>query len=249
MSPITLVGIDCATDPKRVGLALAKLTAKKPRVLETALGSGPRSVAMRIAEWISGADRVLLALDAPLGWPAALGKCLAGHRAGQPILDDPNEVFRRGTDRFIRWTLGKQPLDVGATRIARTAHAALGLLKELRLLTGEPIPLAWSPAFEEKIAAIEVYPASTLIVQGLPATGYKPPKQRDRRLEILDGLRGLVTLPKDVSLLADNADALDAAICVLAAADFLSGRAMEPADTEKAAIEGWIWVRRPHNPG
>ena len=45
--------------------------------------------------------------------------------------------------------------------------------------------------------------------------------------------------------MVDNADALDAGLCVLAAVDFLLGRAMKPQDEEMAEKEGWIWVRRP----
>ena len=42
----------------------------------------------------------------------------------------------------VRDRIGKQSLDVGADRIARTAHAALQLLHELRGRLGKPIPLA-----------------------------------------------------------------------------------------------------------
>jgi len=42
-----------------------------------------------------------------------------------------------------------------------------------------------------------------------------------------------------------NADVLDAAVCVLAAGDFLLGRAMAPENRSQAEREGWIWVRAP----
>ncbi len=86
-----------------------------------------------------------LALDAPLGWPAVLGETLGPHIAGESLDGTPNELFRRQTDHFIKAVIGRQPLDVGADRIARTAHAALGLLEQLRQLTGQPVPLAWTP--------------------------------------------------------------------------------------------------------
>lgn len=34
-------------------------------------------------QWIEGSHRVLLALDAPLGWPAEMGRELARHLSGR----------------------------------------------------------------------------------------------------------------------------------------------------------------------
>jgi len=42
-----------------------------------------------------------------------------------------------------------------------------------------------------------------------------------------------------------SADALDAAVCLLAARDFLMGEAMAPENESLARLEGWIWARRP----
>jgi hypothetical protein len=43
-------------------------------------------------------------------------------------------------------------------------------------------------------------------------------------------------------LLPASADAIDALVCVLAAADFMRGRASPPEDRERARQEGWIWT-------
>lgn len=56
---------------------------------------------------------------------------LPTHEAGKPIRVPKDQFFRRGTDRFIHQTLGQRPLDVGADRIGRTAHAALTLIQDL----------------------------------------------------------------------------------------------------------------------
>jgi hypothetical protein len=80
---------------------------------------------------------------------------LANHRAGAELGVKAHDLFRRATDRFIRQHFGKQSLDVGADRIARTAHSALVLLGILRRRLGEPIPLAWDPNIRE-VSAIEV---------------------------------------------------------------------------------------------
>jgi hypothetical protein len=95
-------------------------------------------------EWLDQRDNVLIALDAPLGWPRALGACLQSHMAGAPLDSEANALFRRATDDEIKVRLSKRPLDVGADRIARTAVAALELLGALRRETGRPVPLAWA---------------------------------------------------------------------------------------------------------
>jgi hypothetical protein len=45
-----------------------------------------------------------------------------------------------------------------------------------------------------------------------------------------------------LSALTKSKDAVDAAVCALAAADFLLGRAIAPIDHETALLEGWIWA-------
>ena len=153
-------------------------------------------------------------------------------------------MFRRQTDRTVHAALGKLPLDVGADRIARTAVAALRLLDELRSRTGHEIPLAWKSELVEP-AAIEVYPAGTLVALGLRSSGYKEPGQTERRREILEILSKRIEGPLERGLLLQNADVLDATLCVVAALDFLSGAVIPPEEPEVARREGWIWVRRP----
>ena len=52
-----------------------------------------------------------------------------------------------------------------------------------------------------------------------------------------------MTIPAHLAAaLSDNADVLDAAVCVLAAEDFVAGRATPPTDRSAAEREGWIWT-------
>lgn len=44
----------------------------------------------------------------------------------------------------------------------------------------------------------------------------------------------------------ENADGLDAVVCVLAAADFVRGDASQPPNIDVARREGWIWCRDPN---
>ena len=236
-----LVGIDVATVPAKVGLARATYVDGRVQ-LEEAMLCTRSSPAETLAAWLPGAtDPVLLAIDAPLGWPAPLAKSLASHKAGEWIRTPPHEMFRRATDRSIQKKLSKTPLDVGADRIARTAHAALTMLGELRDRLGAPIPLAWSPEIAG-IAAIEVYPAATLVAHGMPSSGYKAPSQGAVREKILAALQEWVVVDTDAEILRNHADALDAAVCLLAAKDFLENRAMAPTDLAIARREGWIWA-------
>jgi predicted RNase H-like nuclease len=209
--------------------------------VKTASNESPASI---IQGWIRNSQQVLLALDAPLGWPETLSKALSMHKAGQEIKADPNSLFRRETDRFLAEAIGKQPLDVGADRIARTAHSALKLLHELRNLTGCKIPLAWSPKLGERIESIEVYPAGTLTALELPNKGYKKATDEIVRSEIIHGLRDRIEIsPNQGEALKKNADLLDAVICIQAALDFLNWRILPPRDLELSQKEGWIWVR------
>lgn len=233
-----IVGIDCATSPRKTGLALAAWDAGTLRLLELTRGSRQRSPVAIVAEWVKTHAPVLLALDAPLGWPAALGAALAGHRAGERLEPAANLLFRRRTDDWVRSRFGKRPLEVGADLIARTAHAALALLEGLRERLGEPVPLLWAPDSLARLGAIEVYPAATRRACG-PAD-LTDPEQLARW-----------TGSTPSRLAAVSADERDAVICTIAGADFLAGRAEPPPteDRETAEKEGWIWVRRPSESG
>ena len=239
-----IVGIDVATLAAKVGIAMAEMDSHDKATLVNVQQCGKDfKPAQTIADWLNGVEgRILLAMDAPLGWPESMRTAFSDHSAGRPLSIPPNELFRRKTDRYIQDEIGKTPLDVGADRIARTAHAALKLLGEIRKLMGGVIPMAWSPDFNE-VAAIEVYPAATLMVWGIRSSGYKSKNQNGERLEILKALSHWVEVGRHAPELVKNPDVLDAVVCVVAGMDFISGRAMHPPDKKLAEREGWIWVR------
>ncbi|TQE98737.1 MAG: DUF429 domain-containing protein [Spiribacter salinus] len=83
---VRIVGIDCATDPKRVGYAFARYHGGRTVVETVDIGSATVAPVDAIASWLrEDAGPALLALDAPLGWPAPLGQALPMHQAGQPL--------------------------------------------------------------------------------------------------------------------------------------------------------------------
>lgn len=237
-----IIGIDCATDPRKIGLALGSWADGITTITEAETEKSHDLITAQLSNWVAQAPRTLIALDAPLGWPVDLAKALADHQAGNTLNVPANNLFRRATDRFIADKVGKTPLDVGADRIARTAHAALALLNRLRQATQLPIPLAWDEDFDESVGAIEVYPAATLRAWGMPSAGYKRSDQRSEREAILQGLQAQMDTRAGQDAMLGNSDMLDAAVCVLAGRDFLEGRAFKPSDHVTARTEGWIWV-------
>ena len=246
--PLRVIGIDCAAQPKNVGIALGRRSRGVTRV-ETVRQDkriGWEGLVRQTAALIENeaSSPTLIALDAPLGWPRALAEVLPAHLAGRAPRFTANEMFRRRTDDVVKEKLNKQPLDVGADKIARATHAALRFLDLLREATGLAVPLAWSPGHPNGVSAIEVYPAATLIAYGLPNRGYK--KSENERQKLVDGLADIVELDEAAhnEMVACH-DLLDAAVCVIAGVDFAEGSVVEPTseELEQAKREGWIWFR------
>ncbi|MEM1034127.1 MAG: DUF429 domain-containing protein [Myxococcota bacterium] len=249
-----VIGVDCAVHHRNVGLARVVMGgATRPLVEEVVAGDAPSwdAIDARILRWVTGPT--LIALDAPLGWPAPLGEGLVSHRAGASLSDSAHAMFRRQTDDVVADRVGKRPLDVGADRIARTAHAALDLLARLRAKMGRAMPLAWSPGpVDEGVHIIEVYPAATLAARGLPSRGYKgsKPSSVAVRREIMRGLGDDIhAAPATVAVAVARDHGLDAVVCALAALDFMTASVIRPRDPVRAAREGWIWVRDPSRTG
>jgi hypothetical protein len=240
---IAVIGVDAAVDAKNVGLARGLVTEGRLRLLETGgLARTTDALVEQIAAWFM--PPTLLAIDAPLGWPRTLGQRLPDHRAGQPLVAAAHALFRRFTDCEVARRYRVTPLDVGADRIARTALAALDLLSAVRRRLGREVPLLWSPRGPE-LGAIEVYPAATLVARGLSRLGYK--KEPALRRTLIDALAPELVIAADGPVAARmqaREHDLDAALCVLAGADFLGGRAPAPPTEhrELAEAEGWIWV-------
>ena len=241
---VRILGIDCATvlDEDRPGPREPGPTSVV--LSEVRLCTAEQKAADLVVRWLCAtpARRSLLAIDAPLGWPKDLSSVLVDHRAGAPLSVEPNLMFRRATDRFVYEVLRKTPLDIGADRIARTAHSALGLLADIGDRRGPGTHLAWDPSWSG-IAAIEVYPAATLLARRMKSSGYKKPGDVAERAKLVQDLRSHLTMPESYKAMIESADALDAAVCVLAGADFIQGHAYPPNDRGLAEREGWIWFR------
>jgi len=248
---ILLVGIDCATLAENTGFAVGSLDPADPsrvRIHDARCCARGEELAP-LALAAIGERPALIGLDAPLGWPAPLGETLSWHQAGapfgSPLLSD-DRMFSRATDLDIRTRFGKRPLEVGADRIARTARAALRVLGELEQRRNKAVALGWKPGPPEGVQALEVYPAATLAAYRVASKGYR--QLPAARKKVLRALASQLILPKDLDrTLAANPHALDAVLCVLAAADYLRGLAAPPTieQTMLSRREGWIWVKAP----
>jgi len=243
-----IIGVDCATAPEKTGLALARPMAQGWQLVEACNGTALAPVD-RLADWLATSQRPLICLDAPLGWPRPLGQALQAHRAGEAIAPSADALFHRRCDRFIQQQTGCRPMEVGANFIARTARAALSLIDELRQATGHRLPMLWHPGAGDEGGLIEVYPAATLRMHGLPWKRYKPAGQLALRDEIIHGWSpSLIPPPRGGEArqaMRAQADVLDAAHCCLAGLDFIQGQAMPPPRLDdELAVEGWIWTRR-----
>lgn len=242
MECVRLIGVDCAAQRNHVGLAYLELGSNGLKVLDVDRASASVDPLERVVHWIKTSDRGVLGLDAPLGWPAALGQVLKHHEAGMRLGPDSDTLFRRATDRDIYLRLRKTPLDVGASFLARTANAALELLGEARVWTGCGIPMGWEPGPPSEWVAIEVYPAATIRGRSLPVVPYKKTSDREGRRELVSALEGTIDLSGFEDTLIGSADALDAVLCGYAAATFVNQDVCSPMDMDVARKEGWIWA-------
>lgn len=254
-----MIGIDWSTEADKVGLARGLYANGHMEVRAVRKGSSSDPPASTIGDWChSHRGATVLAIDAPLGWPDQMGEVLSKHVAGASLDVERDTMFRRRTDQRIHALIGRIPLAVGADRIARTAVSALSMLGYLRQRLDCPIPLAWDRrdvVGSKDVWAIEAYPAATLSACSLPSKSYKDLKDqssRDRREEILDGLRERIDLGgADLSDVPpncdpiDHPDALDALVCLLAGLHFLQNESLVKPDADERRLarkEGWIWA-------
>lgn len=273
---LSVIGVDMAVDPRNCAVASAVLKVSGGRdratlsLCDVRMGSATASPAALITTMVAAAGGAhaagsgvhLLCIDAPIGWPSGLAAALTAHQAGFPLSGRPDDLFRRSTDRDVRRRLGKQPLDVGADRIARTAHAALGVVENLRR-EGAVVEVPLSAA---EIAAsarptpngalvfrlLETYPAAWWASECIDARGYRQLPARRQREALLDRIEERRDAAVALAVVGDGelrdrvvqrADALDAVLCSILGAEAYLGLAPEPPQPDVARREGWIWCK------
>jgi hypothetical protein len=246
---ISIIGIDCSTQPARTGLVFARYRNRKIELVSN-LNAGDITdysplpdhrwypLVKQCQDWIGKDENVLFCMDAPLGWPETMRNVLSQHRAGELLGMEARDLFNRSTELFVDATIQKRPLEIGANLIARTAAAALELLSSLRVMLRMDLPLLWEQGPITGSGVIEVYPTATIIGRVGAGTKLNFKTKTDILLPLLEMDFGL----ESIDLLESSDDhILDAAMCVLAGADFIEKRCHEPPDRELAEKEGWIW--------
>lgn len=250
---VTLIGIDCSSDPKKCGIAIGTYSAEgesrlKIQRLKFAEGSDvaaelplstvafppevagkssiPRPSFTELPDLVPQDSPVLLCLDTPLGWPEEFKTHLADHKAGKALRWSDAELFRRLTDRYVHENYGKLPLEVGASWLGRTAYWSLLALDQLRSRVGKlELLTSAKEVFEQQFSFIEVYPAATL-------SAYHAEQAGSDNASKLDFIGFLVDQGKlefegklRATLTEKNGEHLiDAVICAVAGADFIAGR-------------------------
>lgn len=239
MDPVILIGLDAAAQPANFGYAVGSLACSEVRILQA--GCLSDSALSDICSAVSRATHCVIAVDAPLGWPSMLSGQLIGHSAGMALAASKDRMFKRLTDQRLIDRLEQRPLEVAADKIARASHTALQVIEQVRLRSGRPLDLLWSPS-DLRSGVIEVYPAATLKSRGLPNSKYKRPEQRAQRVAIANALS--TTVEGIHQHLDAKADVFDAVLCLVAASDFVAGHCMppDPSELHQAKREGWIWV-------
>lgn len=224
MNRMRLIGLDWSTEELKRGIAAVDLDEGGLNLVHLDGCSNRRSALDAIVGLLNTDCPVLIAIDAPLGWPLALSAALIEHQAGEPLGMTPAEMFSRSTDRFVEATIGKRPLEVGANFIARSAHSAVKFLGDLRQRAQIAVPLVWSIGELEprRVGVIEVYPAATA-----KATGATDPHSP-------------LGLPPATAV-CRNEHVGDALWCVLTAIHFVRSECHPPSEPDVARREGWIW--------
>jgi predicted nuclease with RNAse H fold len=184
-------------------------------------------------------------IDCPLGWPVPFVEFVAAHRSGHVAVpagargrDWRRDLALRLTDRVVHERTGLTPLSVSADRIGHAAMRCAALLSCLAR-AGRPVDRCGTGV------VVEVYPAASLRLWGLPHRGYKRPNDLAALGRLVDGLRRAapwLDLGRYDSLCRRSHDATDAVIAALTARAVFRGLATTPRpdEVETARSEGWI---------
>ncbi|MFC4070445.1 DUF429 domain-containing protein [Actinoplanes subglobosus] len=231
-------GVDLAAERAGTAVAVVRWSAASARVEDVILPAGDDAVLAAVRA--AGKTGV----DCPLGWPDAFVRYVTAHQDGAAETASGDKAWRRGlawrhTDEIVRATVPPiVPLSVAADKIG---HAALRCAHLQSRLAAEGRPVDRSGAGP----VVEVYPAASLRIWGLPWNGYKGTAQLAARIELVDQLRAAAPW-LDLGAFADRCvrsdHVLDAVVAALTARAAACGLTAGPAPDQLGAArrEGWI---------
>jgi len=178
---------------------------------------------------LSEHSQVIIAVDAPLTFPAEFKKFLNDNQyfLSRPSKEIYNPLAYRKTDRYIYEKFKKKPLSAVFDRLGTNATVAIAHLRKWRQEYGFSL-LPVQKNRPNRII-IEVYPA--LLKNSKAAPAFKPIKS---------------LLPEDLS---PNTNAYDSALCAIMGLAYkkevnikgLPELVKVPQDDEQAKKEGWIY--------
>lgn len=192
-------------------------------------------------------DAPLIGIDCAFGWPVDFVDFVARQAGGARLTSDDTgdlawrrRLAHRETDRVVTERTGARPLSVATDRLGMTALRCAVLLDRL---AGDGRVVDRSG--ELPSAVVEVYPAMALRVWGLTRPGYKV--SADARTALIADLRRAapwLELGPHEPLMQSSADALDAVLAALVALAHRVGASIppEPAQRQRARVEGWIAI-------
>ncbi|WLD11906.1 hypothetical protein [Planctellipticum variicoloris] len=169
----------------------------------------------RCGTQIRPADEIVLAIDTPLGLPAAIGELLGGRFFNDDIPDDysRNPYLYRQTEQWL-FRRGFSPLSAIKDMIGSQATKGIHLLRKLQLHANQCG--IWA---NDNVTAIETYPT--------------PCRESATLMKCFEALRVAVA----------TQDRIDAVVCALVAYLFVADRNQLVAPVDDPPLsEGWIWI-------
>jgi hypothetical protein len=239
----TTTGIDLASQPRNTGVCEVQWN-QSTRTGEVTATSGSRGATDADLRQVLGQTDARIGVDVPLGWPAAFAENLGRYSRGETWQALHDRCRLRATDLWLTAELARRgrrrivPLSVSADLIGMPAMRAAHLLSS--------VGLGAMPR-DGTGRVVEVYPAAALESWGLPSRGYKGPKRKDARAQLLSQLegrlRGQVTIADEhrtaIVAIDHMFDAFVAALVVRC--HELGVTTPVPAEhAATAAAEGWI---------
>lgn len=182
---------------------------------------------------------VVVAVDTPLGWPAAFSKLLAGDVQLAPVSDavpDNPYIFRRAEQALVQrglFSTGRTPLSPVRDMIGSQSTKGLYYLRNSAMI--QTAPAVWQVG---DWTAIETYPA--------------PVRTSSMLRPHFDRLRSDSTLVARTREGRNaEADLHDALWCALVAASWTIARTrlVKPPEGGDIRSEGWIWLPSDCNAG
>jgi predicted nuclease with RNAse H fold len=238
---VLTAGVDLAADPAGTAVAAIAWSAAGAAVRLVTLPADDEAVVE-----VAG-DARKVGIDCPLGWPDDFVAFVGAHRTGAVAIPDGVDARQwrrrlawRHTDEVARRMTGLVPLSVSADRIGHTAMRCAALQTRLAR-AGHHVDRSGAGT------VVEVYPAASLKIWGLPWRGYKTARNQVALGAVVDRLQQAapwLDLGGYEELCRRSDHALDAVVAALTARAAVGDQVCRPDERElpAARTEGWIAV-------